>query len=96
MEFVEEFHPRFKSDLKKIDKGVIKKLKEIHLDIILKNPMCHDKLKGRLSHIYSYHFRENSTQYRIAYEVFEDEKVVFHYMVATRENFYQKLKDRIL
>ena len=68
MEFVEKFHPRFKSDLKKIDRGVIKKIKEIHLDIILKNPMCNERLKGKFSDIYSYHFRENSIQYRIASE----------------------------
>ncbi|MBD3808581.1 MAG: hypothetical protein IE880_07690 [Epsilonproteobacteria bacterium] len=34
-------------------------------------------------------------QYRIAYEVLEDDKIVFHYMVATRENFYKKLENRV-
>ena len=95
MIFAESFHPRFKSDLKKIDKSVAKEIKEKHLDIILQDPMVHDKLKGKLSHIHSYHFQKNSTQYRIAYEVIEDDKVVFHYMVATRENFYKKLGNRV-
>ena len=43
----------------------------------------------------SYHFQKNSTQYRIAYEVLKDDEIVFHYMVATRENFYKKLENRI-
>jgi len=95
MEFVDEFHPKFKSDLKKIDKSVAKEIKEKHLDIILTNPLEFEFLKGKLSHLRSYHFQKNSTQYRIAYEVMEDDKIVFHYMVATRENFYKKLENRV-
>ena len=95
MEYAESFHPKFKSDLKKIDKSVAKEIKEKHLDIILQNPTAYDKLKGKLSHLHSYHFKRKSTEYRIAYEVLEDEKIVFHYMVATRENFYNKLSNRV-
>ena len=95
MAFVDAFHPKFKSDLKKIDKSVAKEIKEKHLDIILNNPMENELLKGKLSHIRSYHFQKNSVQYRIAYEVLEDEEVLFHYMVATRENFYKKLENRV-
>jgi addiction module RelE/StbE family toxin len=95
MIFAESFHPKFKSDLKKIDKSVAKEIKDKHLDIILQDPMAYEKLKGKLSHIYSYHFQKNSIQYRIAYEVLKEDKVIFHYMVATRENFYKKLEKRV-
>ncbi|CAA6827476.1 MAG: Unknown protein [uncultured Sulfurovum sp.] len=95
MIFAESFHPKFKSDLKKIDKSVAKEIKDKHLDIILQDPTIYDRLKGKLSHLHSYHFQKNSTQYRIAYEVLEDDKIVFHYMVATRENFYKKLENRV-
>lgn len=95
MEYSESFHPKFKSDLKKIDKSVAQEIKEKHLDIILENPLEQEKLKGKLSHLYSYHFQKNGTQYRITYEVLEDDSIVFHYMVATRENFYKKLENRI-
>ena len=95
MAYSESFHPKFKSDLKKIDKSVAKEIKEKHLDLILKNPMETENLKGNLSHLHSYHFQKNGTQYRIAYEVLEDDEIVFHYMVATRENFYKKLENRI-
>jgi len=94
MAFADAFHPKFKSDLKKIDKSVAKEIQEKHLDIILSDPMGNDPLKGKLSHIRSYHFTKNSTQYRIAYEVLEDKEIVFHYMIATRENFYKKLENR--
>ncbi len=56
--------------------------------------MGNESLKGKLSHIHSYHFQKNSTHYRIAYEVLKDEGIVSHYMVVTRENFYKKLENR--
>lgn len=95
MGYSESFHPKFKSDLKKIDKTVSKEIKDKHLDYILKNPMESEFLKGKLSNLRSYHFQKNGTQYRIAYEVLEDDEIIFHYMVATRENFYKKLENRI-
>ena len=36
MEYKEFFHPKFKQDLKKIDKLVAKEIKDTHLEIILK------------------------------------------------------------
>ena len=95
MGYSEHFHPKFKSDLKKIDKSVVKEIKEKHLDIILEHPMEAEKLKRKLSHLHSYHFQKNGSHYRIAYEIVEDDKIVFHYMVATRENFYKKLEQRV-
>ncbi len=92
----DSFHPKFKSDLKKIDKSVAKEVKEKHLDVILKNPFTYEKLKGKLSHFYSYHFQVHSTQYRIAYKILENEEIVFYYMIASRENFYKKLTQRAL
>lgn len=93
MEFREEFHPKIKSDLKKIDKYVIKKIKNIHLNNILKNPYKFDTLKGKLSNLYSYHFKENSVEYRIAYEI-KDDIVIFYFMIGKRENFYKKAEIR--
>ncbi len=95
MGYSERFHPKFKSDLRKIDKSVAKEIKDKYLDIILENPVEAERLKGKLSHLYSYHFQKNGTQYRIAYEIVEEDEVIFHYMVATRENFYKKLEGRV-
>ena len=94
MEFRELFHPRFKSDIKKLDKSVAKEVKTKHLDIIIEDPLKYSKLTGRLSDIYSYHFRQNRVEYRIAYEI-TNEKIIFYYMIAKRENFYQKLEMRV-
>ena len=58
MGYSESFHPKFKSDLKKIDKSVVKEIKEKHLDVILEDPRKSETLKGKLSHLYSYHFQK--------------------------------------
>ncbi len=94
MDYAEAFHPKFRNDLKSIDKSVVKEIKNIHIDNILKDPFVNPTLKGKLSHIRSYHFSKNSVQYRIAYEVINENKIVFYYMVASRENFYKKLENR--
>ena len=91
--FNEEFHPKIKSDLKKIDRGVVKKIKSLHLDNILSNPYKYEMLKGNLSNLYSYHFKENLVEYRIAYEI-RDDVIIFYYMIASRENFYKKVENR--
>ena len=94
MIFKEEFHPKIKFDLKKIDKSAVIKIKNIHLNNILENPYKYDSLKGKLTNLYSYHFKENSVDYRIAYEI-KDNRIIFYYMVGKRENFYKNIQSRI-
>jgi len=93
MDYVEKFHPKFRNDLKKLEKSIIKDIKDIHLKKIYKNPFSYDKLKGKLSSLRSYHFKSNTICYRIAYEIV-DNQIIFYYMVAKRENFYNKLSKR--
>jgi len=93
MIYKEKFHSKIKSDLKKIDKSVVEKIKSIHLNIILKNPLIYDKLKGNLESFYSYHFTQNKVTYRIAYRIIDDE-IIFYFLVAKRENFYKNLTQR--
>lgn len=94
MQFKEEFHPKIKSDLKQLDKSVVVKIKDTHLNKILTDPYNCEKLQGSLSDIYSYHFRENKVDYRIAYEICDD-TVIFYYMIGKRENFYKNLEKRV-
>ena len=94
MTFKESFHPKIKSDLKKIDKNVVSKIKTVHLDAIMQNPYASSMLKGKLSNVYSYHFKENRVEYRIAYEI-QDKVLIFYYMVSKRENFYKNLEKRV-
>ena len=92
--YKEAFHPKIKSDLKKIDKSVVKKIKAYHLQKILDDPFRYESLKGTLSGLRAYHFKEQGVEYRIAYEVTQ-ERVIFYYMIAKRENFYKKITNRI-
>jgi len=91
--FKELFHPKIKKDLKKIDKQVIKEIKEVHLVKIKSDPFKYEELSGDLKGVYSYHFRKNSVDYRIAYEVVDNE-IIYYLMIAKRENFYDLLKGR--
>ncbi|GAB64059.1 hypothetical protein KSU1_D0750 [Candidatus Jettenia caeni] len=50
-----------KGDLKKLDKGVVKEIYDIHLENILHEPYRGEKLHGDLEGVLSYHFRLNSS-----------------------------------
>ncbi|MDQ7046337.1 MAG: type II toxin-antitoxin system mRNA interferase toxin, RelE/StbE family [Sulfurovum sp.] len=94
MIYKEGFHSNIKSDFKKIDKSVVEKIKSTHLGIILEDPLIHEKLKGKLSSFYSYHFTQNKVNYRIAYKIIDDNSIVFYCLIAKRENFYKSLGQR--
>jgi addiction module RelE/StbE family toxin len=92
----DEYHPRVKSGLKKLDKGVVREIYDVHLDKILHEPYSGEKLHGDLEGVSSYHFRKNKGDYRIAYSIEEGKKIVYIVMVGKRENFYEILKRRLL
>ena len=92
--FEKRFHPKIKSDLKKIDKKIVENIKNIHIQNIAKEPYKYPSLKGNLSKFRSYHFREKRTDYRIAYKIVNNEVVVY-LIIAKRENFYKNFLKRI-
>ena len=79
--------------LNKFDKhirtGIISSLEKI-----AQNPFIGEMLKGDLSTIYSYHLKIAGTEYRIAYQIKEQEIIVVVLQIGTRENFYEELKKR--
>lgn len=77
--------------LKKFDKPIRTKIVNV-LEKIAKNPFIGDMLKGDLSTIYSYHLKVTGIEYRIAYQIKEQEIVVVIMQIGTRENFYDQLK----
>jgi mRNA-degrading endonuclease RelE of RelBE toxin-antitoxin system len=93
--YKDEYHPQVKKDIKKIDTPLRKKIKNEFIPEILENPEIGVSLTGDLSGIQSYHFTYAKQQYRIAYIVNEDDKIVFIQMVAKRGDFYTLLKRRI-
>ena len=93
--FKDEYHPKVKKDLKKIDKAIQREIKEIHIPAILHNPYTGERVTGNLAGIYSYHFKKAKVDYRICYFINEQQKVVYILMIGTRENFYKVLRRRL-
>ena len=95
MSYKDEYHPGVKRDLKKLDKGVVREIYDIHLENILQEPCRGEDLHGDLEGVSSYHFRMNKVDYRIAYSIEEDKNIVYFLMVGKRENFYEILRRRL-
>lgn len=93
--YKDEYHPQVKKDLKKLDKPIREKIKDKYIFDILEEPEIGIELVGDLNGIRSFHFFYSKQQYRIAYIVNEDEKIIFILMVAKRGDFYTLLKRRI-
>lgn len=96
MSYKDIYHPKVKSDLKRLNKPVVKDIYDIHIDRLLNNPEIGEKLHGGLEGVFSYHFRKNKVDYRIAYIVEEASSIVYIAMIGKRENFYEILKRRLL
>ena len=95
MSYKDEYHPRVKKDLKKLDKGVVREIYDKHLENILQEPYRGEELHGDLVGVSSYHFRINNVDYRIAYSIEEVRNIVYFLMVGKRENFYELLRRRL-
>ena len=80
--------------LRNFDKPVKTKIIDA-LEKIAQNPFAGERLKGDLLELYSYHLNVIGAEYRIAYQIKEQEIVVVIMQIGTRENFYNELKKRI-
>ena len=94
-EFTDEYHPRVKRDLRKIDKSVKSEVKDLHIPRILHDPYLADELTGDFEGISSYHFKKGKVEYRISYIVDEEQKSVHILMIGKRESFYEILRRRL-
>ena len=54
-------------------------------------PRSGEKLKGRLSFLYSYHFNHKGVSYRIIYEVSQKRRQILIRLASSRENLYRRL-----
>ncbi len=67
MPYKDEYHPKIKADLKKLDKPVVREIFDTHIDKILLDPHnTGEGLHGSLAGIWSHHFTQNKVGYRIA------------------------------
>ncbi len=94
MSFKDEYHPKVKRDIKKLDREVIQEIFSIHMEKILQAPYKGYRLHGELEGIFTYHFVKKKVSYRIAYSIDEDNRIVYVLMIAKREGFYEILKRR--
>lgn len=60
--------------------------------ILETNPLAGKKLTGSLNFLYSFHFKYRSVNYRCAYTIEEEKKLIEIHFADVRENFYQKLR----
>jgi len=56
------------------------------------NPLTGEKLSGSLSFLYSFHFKHQDVQYRVAHTLDQEKKLVIIHFADKRENFYHKLR----
>ena len=66
-----------------------------HYTRILNEPHSGEQLGGPLRPYRSDHFRHEGAEYRIAYEILEEEELVVIYHVGTRAHFYEELGRRL-
>ncbi len=96
MSYKDGYHPKIKADLKKLDKPVVSEIFDTHINKILIDPhRASEALHGSLAGISTYHFRQNKVEYRIAFAVKEELKMVYILMIGKRENFYEILRRRL-
>jgi addiction module RelE/StbE family toxin len=91
----DQYHPKVKKDLKKLDKRLRHEIETVHIPAILEEPEQGDELVGDLSGMRAYHFNYQKQTYRIAYVVDETVSIIFVMMIGKRENFYTILKRRL-
>ena len=89
------FHPAVKRDLKKIGKSVAREIKDKHFRNIKENPSISENLSHIFKGLQSYHLKSGTVEYRIIYEIHQDENLVIVLLIGKRENLYSKLKRRI-
>ena len=74
--------------IQKCDHALYKKIQK-EIDVLLEDPYKNPPLKGALRSVRSHHFYFKRNQYRIAYRIEGDVIVI---LIASRENFYEKLE----
>ncbi len=85
-----------KKDFRKISRDAQEYIRYAILPIILKDPNSGDKLQGKeFKEFFKFGIKYKAVDYRIVYKIDNKEIVVIFVMIASRENFYKRLKDRI-
>ena len=54
-----------------------------------------ERLSGEFNFLYSYHFTNNGTAFRLCYQVSEEAKTITVVLIGPRENFYKILNQKL-
>lgn len=82
-------------DLKKLSKQASARIANFCLPKLMRNPYLGIKLSGNLNGYFKYVFKFQGVSYRIAYQIFEEDKVVLIIAIGARGKFYERLLKRI-
>ena len=85
------YDPRAQSDIDKIDKGVVLRIKDAVENKLLKNPFLYSRSLSGFTSIY-YKFRVGD--YRIVFRI-EGKLLIFVILISHRKDVYKKLINRI-
>ena len=82
-------------DLKKLPDGVVEEIRSVHFPKIVTDPFGAKLLTGPFKGLRSYHFSHQGTNYRIVYEIYDDDDILLILLIGKREGFYQILRRRV-
>lgn len=82
--------------MKKMDPHLFREINTKHIIKIAQKPRsAGQRLSSVLNDFWSYHFHFSGTQYRIIYQIFEQEIVVAVIDIGKREDIYRRMQRKI-
>ncbi len=90
-----EAHKAVKKDLKKITLRAAQEIVNKIFPKIAHSPFVGNPLIGPLKSYFKFVFHFEGVSYRIIYQIYSEQKIVFIIAVGPREKFYEKLIRRI-
>lgn len=90
-----EVHSAVKKDLKKISPLAAKEIVNKVFTVIADNSFVGIKLVGHLKDYFKFVFHFQGVGYRIIYQIYIKEKIVFIIAIGPRGDFYERLIRRI-
>ena len=87
------YDPDVRKYLKSLDNHILRRV-EKSAKRLKKSPRLGKQLKGFPSTTRSYRFGTSGGEFRIIYELIEEDKVVFIFLISPRDDIYDKLGRR--
>lgn len=85
-----------RKDFRKISRDAQEFIRHTILPCILENPYSGEKLQGKeFKGFFKFGIRCKAVDYRIVYKIDDKKIIVIFIMIASRENFYKGLKERV-